>query len=374
MQEQAATARTEDISVAIEMSNTQWRLAFTAGDKIRQVSMPAGATAEFLQHLRTAKEKLHVPADAPVFSCYEAGRDGFWFHRFLTAHGVTNLVVDAGSMRVQRKYRSAKTDRLDVQQLLRHLLRWRAGETHVWSVVRVPSVEVEEQRRVERERQRLRKEATAHWARLWSLLKLHGIGSCPKNQFRAHLAAARTWDGQPLPERLQAELRREYTRLEELTQQLAVLEAEQVRQTTAPSTAAEQVAAKLHRVKSLGPVGACLLAHEFFGWRQFRNRREVGALAGLTDTPWSSGDLTRSQGISKAGNRRVRHVMIEVAWKWLRYQPASALSQWYERRFAHGGARLRRIGIVALARKILIALWRWVAFDEVAAGVRLRPA
>ena len=134
------------------------------------------------------------------------------------------------------------------------------------------------------------------------------------------------------------------------------------------------MAAKLHRMISLGPVGACALAYEFFGWRRFHNRREVGALAGLTDTPWRSGDLAHSQGISKAGNKRVRHVMIEVAWKWLRYQPASALSLWYEQRFAHGGARLRRIGIVALARKILIALWRWVAFDEVAAGVRLRPA
>ena len=374
MQEQAATTRTQVISIAIEMSNTQWHLAFTAGDKIRQVAITAGAGAEFLQQVQTAKAKLHVAADAPVFSCYEAGRDGFWFHRFLTAHAVTNLIVDAGSMRVQRKYRSAKTDRLDAQQLLRHLLRWRAGATHGWSVVRVPSVAVEEQRRVERERQRLRKEATAHWARLWSLLKLHGIGSCPKTQFLAHVADARTWDGQPLPERLQAELRREYARLAELTQQLTVLETEQVRQTTAPNTAAEQVAAKLHRVKSLGPVGACLLAHEFFGWRVFRNRREVGALAGLTDTPWSSGDLAHSQGISKAGNKRVRHVMIEVAWKWLRYQPDSALSQWYERRFAHGGARLRRIGIVALARKILIALWRWVAFDTVPAGVQLRPA
>ena len=374
MQEPAATARTESISVAIEMSNTQWRLAFTAGDKIRQVAITAGATAAFLEHLQTAKAKLHVAADAPVYSCYEAGRDGFWFHRFLTAHGVTNLVVDAGSMRVQRKSRSAKTDRLDAEQLLRHLLRWRAGERHVWSVVRVPTVEVEDQRRLERERQRLRKEATAHWARLWSLLKLHGIRSCPKNQFLAHVVAARTWDGQPLPEQLQAEVRREYTRLEELGKQLALLEAEQERQVAEPSTAAEKVAAKLHRVKSLGPVGASSLAYEFFGWRDFRNRREVGALAGLTDTPWSSGDLARSQGISKAGNRRVRHLMIEVAWKWLRYQPESALSQWYERRFAHGGARLRRIGIVALARKILIALWRWVAFDTVPPGVRLRPA
>ena len=177
-----------------------------------------------------------------------------------------------------------------------------------------------------------------------------------------------------MPERIQAELRREYTRLEELGKQLALLEAEQERQVAEPSTAAEKVAAKLHRVKSLGPVGASSLAYEFFGWRQFQNRREVGALAGLTDTPWSSGDLARSQGISKAGNRRVRHLMIEVAWKWLRYQPESALSQWYERRFAKGGARLRRIGIVALARKILIALWRWVAFDIVPEGARLRPA
>ena len=374
MQEPAATARTEVISVAIEMSNTQWRLAFTAGDKIRQVTVTAGDGEGFLQHVKTAKEKLHVAADAGVYSCYEAGRDGFWFHRFLTAHGVTNLVVDAGSMRVQRKHRSAKTDRLDAELLLRNLLRWQAGERNVWSVVRVPSVEAEDQRRVERERQRLQKEWTAHWARLWSLLKLHGIRSCGKTRFLAHIAAARTWDGQPLPERVQAELRREYVRVEQLAEQRAVLEAEQARQVKRPTTEAEKVAAKLHRVKSLGPVGACSLAHEFFGWRHFRNRREVGALAGLTDTPWSSGDLARSQGISKAGNRRVRHLLIEVAWKWLRYQPESALSQWYARRFATGGARLRRIGIVALARKILIALWRWVAFDEVAAGVCLRPA
>ena len=373
MQEQAATARTEGIYIAIEMSNTQWRLAFTAGDKIRQVTITAGDGAGFLQQVQTAKVKLHVTADAPVYSCYEAGRDGFWFHRFLTAHGVTNLVVDAGSMRVQRKHRSAKTDRLDVELLLRHLLRWQAGERNVWSVVRVPSVEAEDQRRLERERQRLRKECTAHWARLWSLLKLHGIRSCPKNRFLAHVVAARTWDGQPLPERLQAELRREYARVAQLAQQLALLDADQVRQVKAPSTAMEQVAAKLHRLLSLGPTSASTLTYELFGWRTFRNRREVGALAGLTDTPWSSGALAHSQGISKAGNRRVSHVMIEVAWKWVRFQPASALSQWYERRFAHGGARLRRIGIVALARKLLITLWRWVTFDELAAGVRLRP-
>jgi len=374
MQTSVATARTDVIYVAIEMSNTQWRLAFTAGDKIRQVAITAGATAAFLAHLQTAKEKLHVAADAPVYSCYEAGRDGFWFHRFLTVHGVTNLVVDAGSMRVQRKHRSAKTDRLDAELLVRHLLRWQAGERNVWSVVRVPSVADEDQRRLERERQRLRKEWTAHWARLWSLLKLHGISSCPKPRFLAHVAAARTWDGAPLPERIQAEIRREYERVEQLAQQRASLEAEQVRQLKAPSTAAEKVAAKLHRLVSLGPLGASTLAYEFFGWRNFKNRREVGALAGLTDTPWSSGALAHSQGISKAGNKRVRHVMIEVAWKWLRYQPDSALSQWYARRFANGGARLRRIGIVALARKILIAMWRWVAFDEVAAGIRLRPA
>jgi transposase len=374
MQAPVATARKETIYVAIEMSNTQWRLAFTAGDKIRQVAITAGATAAFLEHLQTAREKLHVAADAPVFSCYEAGRDGFWFHRFLAAHAITNLVVDAGSMRVQRKHRLAKTDRLDADLLVRNLLRWQGGERNVWSVVRVPSVEAEDQRRLERERQRLKKEWTAHWARLWSLLALHGIRSCPKNRFLAHVAAARTWDGQPLPERLQAELRREYARVEQLAKQRDGLEAEQLRQIKAPSNAAEQAAAKLHRLVSLGPIGASALAYEFFGWRTFKNRREVGALAGLTDTPWSSGDLAHSQGISKAGNKRVRHVLIEVAWKWLRYQPDSALSQWYARRFAKGGARLRRIGIVALARKLLIVMWRWVAFDEVAAGIRLRPA
>lgn len=373
MQTSTATTPAEILYVAIEMSNTQWRLAFTVGDQIRQVTITAGACQAFAQHVRLAKAKLSLPTDAPVRSCYEAGRDGFWFHRYLTAQQVENQVVDAGSIEVARKGRVKKTDRLDARLLVQRLVRWWAGEHTVWSIVRVPSVAVEAERRRSRERERLKHEWTAHWSRLWSLLKLHGIGGCAKRAFLDHIAAALTWEGEPLPELVLAELRREHERVVQLDQQLAALAAEQAQVQAAPTTETARVATQLQRVKSIGPVAAWVLAHEVFGWRQFRNRREVGAFAGLTDTPWCSGDLERSQGISKTGNRRVRHLLIEVAWKWLRYQPDSVWSQWYQRRFAVGG-RLRRIGIVALARKILIGLWRWITTGVVPAGVQVRPA
>ena len=359
--------------LALELSNTNWKLAFSTGGKIRLVNVPAGAQARVLEAVALAKTKLGLPADAPVYSCYEAGRDGFWIHRWLATQHITNLVVDPASIAVNRRQRRAKTDRLDAELLMRQLLRhYREPENRGWKVVRVPSVAEEDQRRVHRERERLVAERTGHVNRIRALLVLHGI-RIPHLK-RMVLEEVRDWAGQSLTPQLQAELQREVARWELVEQQLRALQQFQEQRLTTPQTPAEQQAQHLMRLYSLGPISAWTLSHEFFSWRHFRNRREVGALAGLTGTPYDSGGSRREQGISKAGNARVRTLAIELAWGWLRFQPDSALSIWFRQRFGAGTARQRRVGIVALARKLLVALWKFIDHAEVPAGARLRAA
>jgi len=256
-----------------------------------------------------------------------------------------------------------------MRQLLRH---YREPESVVWKVVRVPSVAEEDQRRVHRERERLVAERTGHVNRIRALLVLHGI-RIPRLK-RMVLEEVRDWAGQSLTPQLQAELQREVTRWELVEQQLRALQQLQKDRLAAPQTPAEQQARRLMRLYSLGPISAWTLSHEFFSWRQFRNRRQVGALAGLTGTPYDSGGSRREQGISKAGNARVRTLAIELAWGWLRFQPNSALSVWFKKRFGAGTARQRRVGIVALARKLLVALWKFLDHAEVPAGARMRAA
>ena len=357
--------------MALELSNKTWRLALSDGAKRRQVAVPAADLAKLAEAVAKAKERFGLPAAARVLSCYEAGRDGFWLHRHLRSVGIENEVLDAASIEVSRRLRHVKTDRLDGERLLAKLIRHHTGEPGGWSVVRVPSVEDEDARHLHRELERLKRERLAHRLRMQSLLVTQGIKVMTKSALRLRLGSLTLWDGRSLPLELKAELEREIERLALVERQIEQLEAQRRERLLNPSTEAERRIVHLMRLGAIGPTSAWLLVMEFFAWRAFRNRKELGALAGLVGTPYSSGEAERDQGISKAGNRRVRAMIVEIAWVWLRFQPGSALSQWYQRRFAGGGARMRRVGIVALARKLLIALWRYLEEGVIPEGARL---
>jgi len=353
----------------MELSNSKWRLAFSAGEKIRQKVIEARNGAHFLKEVKRAKEKLELSEDASVVCCYEAGRDGFWIERWLRSNGFECLVVDPASIEVNRRKRRAKTDRLDAQGLVRLLRRYQDGDRYVWSVVHVPSEEQEDELRLHRELSRLKKERTAHLNRMKSLLILHGIKMTGNlSKLDQELDQLTGWNKKPLPKALLAELHRECLRMGQINEQIKMLEKQKLERIKKPQTNADHQAADMMRLKGVGEVSAWLLAKEFFGWRNFKNRREVGSLAGLTPTPYDSGDSRREQGISKAGSPRVRSIMIELAWSWVRFQPDSELTKWFEKRYAHGSKRMRRVGIVAVARKLLVALWKYVEFGTVPEG------
>jgi len=358
--------------MALELSNTKWRLGFSRGDKQRQVSIEAGDLGALASQMALAKEKLKLDPACGIRSCYEAGRDGFWIHRHLFGQGIDNVVIDSASIEVNRRQRRAKTGSVDVQSLLKLLIRYWGGERKVMSVVRVPSLDEEDQRRLHRERERLLKERGGHSARLKALLIAHGQRLEITRDFPARLNALRSAAGYPLGADLIAELRREYERYRLVAEQIKTLEeAQRERVEAAPDGATEQIQ-RLMQLKGIGQQSSWVLTREFFGWRQFKNQRQLGACAGLTPTPYSSGASEREQGISKAGNRRIRSLMVELSWLWLKYQPGSALSRWYRQRYAEGGKRMRRIGIVALARKLLIALWRYLRDGVVPEGAEFK--
>jgi len=368
------------IYVAIELSNQAWKLAFGDGTQKRQVQIGARDQAWFWREVAKTKAKFKLAEDTPVYSCYEAGRDGFWIHRMLSAGGVTNLVVDPASIEVNRRARRTKTDRLDAYKLLAMLLRyWAYGEKKMWSVVRVPEVEAETQRRLHRSAERMKKEKVGHICRLRALLALHGVAL---KKWPVSWRSIKDWQGQALPEAVVRELEQQQERLNLVKKQLADLEQCRKARVKAVSdprkekseaiTESERWTKQLAQLHGLGEETAWTLSHEFFGWRDFKNRREVGAASGLVGSPYNSGDSHHEQGISKAGNARVRHLMTELAWRWLRFQPESTLSKWYQKRFGSGKGRLRRIGIVALARKLLVALWKYGAHEQVPEGAVLR--
>ena len=326
----------------------------------------------------------------------EAGRDGFWLHRLLEAHGVRSQVVDPASIAVSRRNRRAKTDRIDAEGLLRTLMAFVRGERQVCSMVRPPTPEAEDARRLTREREALLAERIRHTNRIKGLLATQGVfGFEPSWQARrARLEDLRTSQGAVLPPRLKAEILRQIERLELTLRQIAEVEAardaalaaerQMAAAVEAQSTGAvdakqaalprgEGAGARLMRLKGVGPETASVLRLEAFH-RTFGNRREVAAYAGLTPTPWQSGGLDTEQGISKAGNARLRRAMIQLAWFWLRNQPQSELSTWYRERVREGHGRIKRIAIVALARKLLIALWRFVTQGLVPSGAELKPA
>lgn len=368
--ETPVASRERVLVMAIEVGNSEYKVAFTDLEKQRITTVPARNMSRLDQVIREAKAKFGLPAGCKVVCCYEAGRDGFWLHRALLGRGITNTVVDPASIEVNRRHRRVKTDRLDAQKLCAILVRYTIyGERAVWKVVAVPTPEEEDARRLTREKERLRKERTGHLARIRSLLALHGIKT---GRLMRAVAAYRDWAGQPLPPQVAGEIEREFQRLAVVLEQMKVLQAQQARQYAQPSSAQDRVAAKLLKVKAVGPESAGILSAELFAWRNLQNRRQVGALTGLTGSPYNSGMRQREQGISKAGNRRVRHVLVELAWQWMRHQPQSALTQWYQRRFGGGSARQRRVGIVALARKLAVALWKYVKFDALPLGAVLK--
>jgi transposase len=355
--------------VAFELGDRNWKLSL--GDGVRAPSrctVAAGDTTAVLMAIAKAKARCHLAVDSLVRSCYEAGRDGFWLHRWLSGQGIANLVVDPASIEVNRRARRAKTDRLDSDKLLSMLMRYYGGERRVWAIARIPTPEQEDERRVHRELGRLRQERTAHSNRIRSLLVLHNL----RVERIGGRAWARWWAqqaGQLLPG-LRAEIEREFERLSLVAGQIRTLETLQYHQVR---SGAQPAIAVLSRLAGIGTGSAWTLIKELFGWRQFHNRREVAGCLGLAPTPYSSGTSEVEQGISKAGNKRARWLMVELAWSWLRFQPGSQLSQWFNERFARGGKRMRRIGIVALARRLSIALWRYLEHGELPLGARLKP-
>jgi len=361
------------LNVAMELSKRSWKLAFSDGSarRARVVAVSSRSWEDFQAAVMKAKTRLGLAAETAVRSCYEAGRDGFWIHRALLKQGIQNIVVDSASIEVNRRSRRAKTDRLDAEKLVAHLIRHHRGEK-VWSVLRVPDVADEDARQLHRDLSVLKAERRDHRVRIQSLLFTHGIDLKVKRGFLETLPKLRQWDERPLPPSLQARLAREHQRLLKVQEQIRELEKERQELLATSRARPVEMAKQLAQLRGIGPMSSWLFVMEFFGWRQFANRREVASAAGLTPTPYDSGDSPKEQGISKAGNRRVRTLAVEIAWCWLRYQPESKLSKWYMQRFGTGSVRQRRVGIVALARRLLVDLWRFLEFGVVPDGARLK--
>lgn len=282
-------------------------------------------------------DPLWLSSDGSVTSCYEAGRDGFWLHRYVVAHAITNYVLDSSSIEVNGQARRAKTDRLDLTGLLSLLARYVLGDRRAWRIVRVPTVPEEDARHLPRTLEAL------------------------------------TQDGTRLPSGLHERLTRTWRQLQEVDGQIRDLKALRLMRPEHLTPATSSALAQLLTMRAIGPIGASVLATEIFGWRRIRNGRELGALIGLVPAPHQSGETDHDQGITRAGNAHVRRVIVQLAWGWTRHQSHSALTHWYQQRFGAGGTRLRKIGIVALARKLLIALWRYLETGVVPEGAQLKP-
>lgn len=368
--ESQITTTTGALHLAIDLGGSSWKLAFGSGHKIRHKTIPAGDIQRLDEEVCQAKRHFGLPADAPAFSCYEAGRDGFWVHRELARLGIENLVVDSASIEQSRRHRQVKTDRIDARKLLAQLGRHLSGETKVWSAVQIPSRTNEDDRMLHREIERLKKEKVQLSNGVRSMLAAQGVSLQLRTKgFAEDLQQVRLRDGHALGPNIRAALLRRHARWTLVMEQLSGLEKsrrEQLKQADAPESVKK--AGQMMQLKGIGINTAWVLVMELFGWRHFANRREVGAVAGLCPTPWISDGTKREQGISKAGNHRVRAMIVEVSWLWLRNQPESALSQWFKRKFGSGGSRTRRVGIVALARKLLIALWHYVEHGVVPDG------
>jgi transposase len=369
-----STASTPVLYMACELGWTSWKLGFSVGlgQKPRCRTIPSRDLQGLEQEIAAASKRFGLPAEAPVVSCYEAGRDGWWLHRYLESRGIVNLVVDSSSIEVNRRRRRAKSDGLDAGKLLTMLMRFANGERKAWSVARAPSVQDEDDRQLHRELLALKSEQTRHINRIKGLLAAWGLELPEVGRLPQALPGLRTWDGNGLPPRLCERLGREWERLELVQRQIGRIEHDRTRllQTgTSPNVARIR---QLMDLRAIGINSAWLYVMEVFGWRAIRNRRELASLCGLAPTPYQSGGDDREQGISKAGNWRMRRMAVEIAWCWLRWQPDSELSRWFEQRFGAGGRRARRVGIVALARKLLVQLWRYLETGELPPGAVLK--
>jgi transposase len=366
------------IYLALELSRRSWLVALHAPDaaKIELHRLPAGdgqAVLDLLARIRTRVER-RTGVRPQVSCCYEAGRDGFWLHRLLEAHGVSSHVMDPSSLQVDRRARRVKTDRLDAQALLRALMAWSRGEPKVCSMVRPPSPDEEDARRPSRERATLLQERIRLVNRIQGLCATQGIADYEplRPDRRPRLAQLITGDGRPLPPRLAAEIAHQLDWLELVLRQLAEVETKRDAEAAVAKAATSSKLGALLHVKSIGPELATVLAKEVF-YRCFASRRHVAAYVGLTPSPFASGRRSREQGITKAGNARARKALIELAWLWVRNQPDSALAVWFRSRVGSATGRVRRIAIVALARKLLILLWRYVETGVLPADGVVKP-
>lgn len=374
----AATRRETSVNeptlyVAFELSAKEWKLALTAGFGIEPMvrAMRAGDLRGLERIITQAKARFRL-ASAAVVSCYEAGRDGFWIHRALVAQGICNRVVDSASIEVNRRARRTKSDRIDARKLVMMLVRVCEGERGVWSEVRVPTTDAEAARHRSRERTTLLQERTRLRNQIGSWLQTWGCEvSARHRRTPGWWTDARDWQGAALAATVQARIARTEERLAIVAAQLEAIGLAQRAATRA--AAADSPAGRLARLKGVGVTGTTVLLEEGLVWREFRNRRQIGGLLGFAPVHFQSGDMARDQGISRAGNARLQSVTIQLAWGWLRWQPQSALTRWFH---AHFGPRrrARRIGIVAVARKLLIALWRYATTGLVPDGAVLKAA
>lgn len=367
--------------LAFELSNKKWKLGFSIGlgQKVRIRTIDSGDLIAVKSEIGLARKRFKLAKQIPVMSCYEAGRDGFWLHRFLTKEGIRSHIVDSASIEVNRRKRRVKADKLDVNSLVRMLIRYSLGEKKIWSVLCVPSAEDEDGRHLHRELSTLQKEKTRTSNRIRGLLATQGVrikGMLDLSDKR--LEALRTWEKRPLYRGLKDRIEREWAHVVFLNEQILDLRREQqddLRQTDESDEASDiRKIRQLQTLRAIGPTGAWVLTKEFFGWRDFKNRRQVGSLSGLTSTHYQSGDTNVEQGISKAGVVPVRQIAIELAWGWIRYQPRSKLTLWFNERFANAGKKARKIGIVGVARKLLIELWRYLETGVLPEGAELKTA
>jgi len=374
-----APARSEYATVYLvfELSKAKWKLGVMLPDaqKMSRFTIAGGDVTALATRLTAVRSKACQDGrPVRILACYEAGLDGHWLQRWLTAQGVICYVVDPASIEVNRRARRVKTDRIDLDKLMRMFLAYLRGEPRVCSMLHVPSVEDEDRKRRTRERERLVKERTAHTNRIKALLFGQGIRDVMplKSGFIASLEQMRSGDGRRLPPHLKEEIVREHERLCLVAKQLAGVEAKSQAELRVPArgSAAAKIA-QLVDLKSIGVTSAQQLVNEVF-YRSFDNRRQVGSYFGLTGTPYDSGASRREQGISKAGNHRARKLAVELGWLWLRHQPGSDLSHWFRERVGDVKGRIRRIAIIAMVRKLMVALWRYLEIGVVPTGAVLR--
>ena len=363
--------------VAFELGWSKWGLGFTTGfgQKARKVTIQARDLPGVEKAIKKALDRFKLPTGTPVRSCYEAGRDGFWLDRWLKHKGIENLIVDSSSIELKRRAKRTKTDRLDLEKLVQMLIRFHLGDEKVWSVVRPPTVEEEERRQLHRELVTLKSDRTSHVNRIKGLLAGCGL-KCSKvaDDFPQRLQALRTWDDHAFVDQnpeLHQRLLREYERFQFVDQQIRELQKGRAKQIRDGEGKQIEMVRQLLSLRGIGENGAWLSTMEVFSWREIANRRQLGSLIGLTPAAHQSGDSTRDQGISKAGSRWMRALAIELAWCWVRFQPGSELTKWYQRRFAEGSKRIRKIGIVALARKLMIKLWQYLETGVVPDGAQV---